>query len=77
MEPVLHGGAEVVQGDAIADFEEAVGGGEGVVEDRVVGEVAHGEAVEPLDGAGLWWGVWIAVRGEVFDRDFALEHGSP
>jgi hypothetical protein len=44
---------EAVERDARAGFEEAVGDGEGVVEDGVVGEVAHGEVVELRDGAGV------------------------
>jgi hypothetical protein len=71
VEPVLHGGGEAVEGDAVADFEESVGDGEGVVEDGVVGEIAHGEVVEPVDGAGLGDGGFK----EVFDGDFALKHG--
>ena len=51
--PVFHGRGEAVEGDARAGLEQAVGDGEGVVEDRVVGEVAHGEVVELRDGAGL------------------------
>ena len=52
-EPVLHGGREAVDGDARAGFEQAVGDGEGIVEDGVVGEVTHGKAVEMRDGAGV------------------------
>ncbi len=51
-EPVFHGEVEAVEGDAVARFEEAVGDGEGVVEDGVVGEVAHGEVVDPVQRAG-------------------------
>ncbi len=71
-EPVFHGGLEAVEGDAVADFEGAVGEGKGVVEDGVVGEVAHGEVVEPLDGAGGGGGGF----SEVFDGEFAIEHGA-
>jgi hypothetical protein len=71
VEPILHGGGEAVERDSIADFESAVGEGKGVVEDGVVGEVAHGKVVEPLDGTGLGGGGF----GEEFDGDFALEHG--
>jgi hypothetical protein len=71
VEPILHGDGEAIEGDAVADFEEAVGDGESVVEDGVVGEVAHGKAVEPLDGAGRGRG----DAGEIVDCDFALKHG--
>ena len=71
VKPVLHGGGEAVEGNAITDLESAVGDGKRVVEDGVVGEVAHGEVVEPLDRAGLGGG----VLREVFDGNFAQKHG--
>ena len=52
-EPGFHVGQELIQRNAVADFKKAVGDGEGVVEDSVVREVAHGEVVDPLDGAGV------------------------
>jgi hypothetical protein len=69
-EPVFHGGLKAVEGNAIAYFHGSVGGGERVVEDGVVGEVTHGEVVEPLYGARL------GFRGvaEVIDCYVALEH---
>ena len=69
-EPVFHGGLEAVQGDAVPCFEEAVGGGEGVVKDGVVGEVAHGEVIDPVDGAG----VMPALAIDSFDGQLAREH---
>ncbi len=66
-EPVFHGGGETVEGDAGAGFEEAVGDGEGVVEDGVVGEVAHGEVVELGDGAE----VGGAGGVDAFDGEFS------
>ena len=52
-----------------AGFEQAVGDGEGVVEDGVVGEVAHGEVVELRDGAG----VGCAGGVDAFDGEVAEE----
>src|ERR1700736_6304240 len=51
VEPVGHLFDEQVDWDTVAGFEEAVGDGERVVEDGVVGEVAHGEAIEVTDWA--------------------------
>ena len=61
-EPALHRDAEMVDGNARARFEQAVGDGQGVVEDSVIGKGSHGEAVEPFDGAG-----GRGVRVGVFD----------
>jgi hypothetical protein len=68
VEPVIHRRAQAVERDAIAYFQHAVGDGEGVVEGGVVGEIAHGEVIQPLDGAGQRW-------CPVGDGDFALEDG--
>ena len=51
--PVVHGGLEAGEGDAMAGLEQAVGDRKGVVKDGVVGEVAHGEVVDPADGTGM------------------------
>src|SRR6185437_10861699 len=69
-EPVLHGRLEFVQRHAGARFEKAVGSGERVIEDGVVGEVAHGEVVDPLDGAR----VRVAFGIDTFDAEFAGKH---
>jgi len=68
--PVFHGGAKAVEGDAAADFEQAVRGGKRVVEDGVVSEVAHGEVVDPVDGA------WVRRTGSIdsLDGEAAQEH---
>ncbi len=50
-EPVFHAALEAIEWDATARFEKAVGDGKRVVEDGVVGEVAHREAVDPFDRA--------------------------
>ena len=69
-EPIFHFDVELIEGHAVADFEDAVGDGKGVVEDGVVGEVAHREVVDPLDGA------WIRYAGGVdaLDSKFAGKH---
>ncbi len=69
-EPVLHGGLQGFKGDAGASFHEAVGDGEGVVEDGVVGEVAHSEVVDPADGTG----VGVTGGGDAVDVEEAGEH---
>ena len=71
MKPVFHRGLQAVERDFVADFEQTVSGGEGVVEDRVIGEVAHGEAVDVADGAGV-----ALARGiDALDEEAAGEHG--
>ena len=71
-EPIFNGGLEPVEGDAVADLEESIGDGERVVEDGVVGEVAHGEVVDLADGAG----VTLAGGVDAVDGEAAGEHGS-
>lgn len=70
--PVFHGGLEAVEGDVVAGFEQAIGDGEGVVKDGVVGEVAHGKIVDPVERAGSFG----TVGGEAMDGNFAHEHAS-
>lgn len=69
-EPVLHGELEFVQRDAVSGFEETVGGGERIVEGGIVGEVAHGEVVDPVDGTQ----VRLAFGVDAFDKELASEH---
>lgn len=52
-EPVLHGGPELIERDTVTGFEQAIGGGESVIENGVIGEVAHGKVVDPFDWAGV------------------------
>ena len=72
LEPVFHGGLETVEGHAATDLKERIGDGKGVVEDGVVGEVAHGEVVDLADGAG----VALACGVYAVDGESAGEHGS-
>lgn len=67
--PVGEAEVEEIERNARADFDEAVGDREGVVKDRVVGEAAHGEVIEPVDGRG---GEGSGVV--VLDANFAGEH---
>ena len=50
-EPVFHGRLQAIERYAIACFENAVGSRKGVIEERIVREVAHGEVIDPRDGA--------------------------
>jgi hypothetical protein len=60
-EPLLHCSLQGVEGDAEAGFKQAVGHGKRVVEVGMVGEVAHGEAVEPGERYGPGRGSWLCV----------------
>ena len=51
--PVLHRGLQAIERDVVAGFKQSVGSGQRIVEDRIVGEVAHGEVVDPSDGARM------------------------
>ena len=71
-EPIFHGGLETVEGYAVADLKERIGDGKRVVEDGVVGEVAHGKVIDLADGTGVTFAGGVdAVNGEA-----AGEHGS-
>lgn len=58
-EPVLHPALEQVERNAVATFHQTICDGQGVVEDRIVGEVTHGEAVNPADRAGVRFALWV------------------
>lgn len=69
-EPVLHAGLQAIERNAIACLEQAIRDGKGVVEDGVVGEVAHCEAVDPPNGTEMW----AACGVDAFDAKPASEH---
>ena len=71
VEPVLHGGPEFIERDTVTGFEQAIGGGEGVIENGVIGKVAHGEVVDPVDGTQ----VRLAFGVDAFDTELPDEHG--
>ena len=64
--PVFHGVAELVEWDCGADFHAAVGDRESVVENRGIGEAAHGKVVQPLHGARVG-----LAAGYVIDLELA------
>ena len=63
---------ETADGDAAASLDESIGDRQGVVEDGIVGEVAHGEVVDPGDGTG----VANACRVNALDHDSPKKHDS-
>src|SRR5438270_13831583 len=68
-EPVLHGVLQLVEGNVGADFHLAVRERKSVVEDAGIGEVAHGETVEPLQRARK-----PAAVSFILDANLAGEH---
>src|SRR5271166_5558149 len=52
-EPIFHRGAQAFQRHARANFHPAVTGGNGVVKDLIVREIAHAETVQPLQRTGM------------------------
>jgi len=71
-EPAFHRDLELVDGNAMAGFKHSIACGKRIVEDRIVGEVAHGEAVDLADRAS------VARAGCIytFNGYAALKHGS-
>src|SRR5438270_5737499 len=53
-EPVFHRALQLRQRHAAAHFHQPVADGDGVIEDGVIGEVAHGEAVQPFQWTVFW-----------------------
>ncbi|HMD21072.1 MAG TPA: hypothetical protein VKH40_12160 [Alloacidobacterium sp.] len=49
-EPVFHRYPQLFEGHAIPRLQQAVSHGQRIVENGIVGEVAHGEVVDPCDG---------------------------
>jgi hypothetical protein len=70
--PIFHRGLKAIERNAAASFEQAVGGGERVIKDCVVGEVAHGEVIDPMD--------WAQVMGaggiDSLDGETARKHAT-
>ena len=52
-EPIFHGSLEATDWNPVPGLHQAVGHGERVIEYGIVGEVAHGEVVDPFDRAGM------------------------
>jgi len=52
-EPIFHRSLQSIEWHAVTRLQHSIGDGERVVKDCVVGEVAHGEVVDPADGAGM------------------------
>jgi hypothetical protein len=69
-EPVFHAGLQAVERYAIANFEQAIADGQCVIEDSVICEVTHGEAVDPFDGAG----VGLTCSIDAVDSEVAGKH---
>jgi hypothetical protein len=69
-EPVFHGGLEPVEGDAETGFEDSVGDRKGVVEEGVIGEVAHRKAVDVAKGARTA----LTRRADALHGEAAREH---
>lgn len=61
---------ETLGGEAKAGFEATVGEGKGVVEVGGVGEIAHGELIEPFERAGA-----ALTADEDVDLEFLGVHG--
>jgi hypothetical protein len=61
---------QMTDGHAIPGFEKSIGDGERVVKRGMICKVAHGEVVDPADGA------WVHLSGRIdsLDRDTAYEH---
>jgi len=70
-QPIFHRVPQAIERDAMSCLHQPVGYGECVVEDRVVGEVPHGKAVQTFDGAPSYG----AIRCNDLDLKFALKHG--
>jgi hypothetical protein len=70
-EPVFHGREQAIERNAMPGFEHSVCGREGIVEDGVVGEIAHGKAVDVPDGAGMA----LTSSIDALDREAPRKHG--
>jgi hypothetical protein len=68
-EPILHGILELVKGNAGANFHLPVSDRQSVIEDGGIGEIAHGEGIEPFQRAGNG-----AAGVVILHADLAGEH---
>jgi len=51
--PFLHGSLQPIERNTRPGLKNTITGGECVVKDRIVREIAHGKVVNPVDGAGM------------------------
>jgi hypothetical protein len=68
--PVFHVVAQAIERHPRSDLKYAISDRQRVVEDRIIGETAHGEVVEPLDRTRVQLSLLLE-----FDFDFSREHG--
>jgi hypothetical protein len=71
-EPIFHPACQKVERNAVACFHQSIPKGKRVVKDGIVGEVAHGKAIDPVDRT------WMrgACGVYAFDLKLAGKHGS-
>jgi hypothetical protein len=69
-EPVFHADLQAVEWNAVAHLKQAIPNGQRVIEDGVIREVPHGEAIYPFDGTRIDRSCGI----DAFDSEFADEH---
>ena len=69
-EPVFHRLPKLVERNIFSNLHLSIDQGQSVVKDPGIGEVAHGETVQPLQGAGKPPAVLF-----VFHTDLAGKHG--
>jgi hypothetical protein len=68
--PIFHGSAKSLERNPKPGFEKTVAHRERVVEDGVIGKVAHGEVVDPRDRTG----VGLTVRALPFNPQSTKKH---
>ena len=67
--PIFHGVAQLIERDVRANFQDSIGHGKRIVKHSRVGEIAHAEAVEPLQRTRLKLATEL-----VFNADLAGKH---
>ncbi len=70
--PVFHGCRQFRKRHAKPCFEQTIAHRQGIVEDGIIGEVPHGEIINPMDGAS----VSLPRVIEIFDFQFTQKHGN-
>jgi hypothetical protein len=69
VEPIFHGISQFLDRNVVSDFQDTIAQRQGVIVYAGIGEIAHAEAVKPLQGASMPLPLML-----VLDPDLASKH---
>src|SRR6185437_16105044 len=72
LEPILHRCSQLFERNATADFHHSIGNRQRLIKRSIVREIAHGEAIEPLQQARLALVVDLVLDGDSAGKHFRI-----